>query len=263
MSTPISRRTLLSATAATLLGTALLLACRASEAGSLARVDVYDATAHQALPIYQHRGRSYVAGQPGNEYAVRIRNCSGRRMLAVVSVDGVNVISGDTAAPSQSGYVIEPGEFVNIEGWRKSLDETAAFYFTDPSDSYASRTGRPDDLGIIGVALFLEKIPERRESSLGLFDSNAATAERSAAPPSPSAKAAEPSLGTGHGRRVDSPAQYTAFERASDRPDEIVRLRYESRERLASMGVLPYPWHRPTPREPDPFPATLGFAPDP
>jgi hypothetical protein len=259
MTTPISRRTLLTAITATALGAATLLACRTTEASSLARVDVYDITGRQSLPVYQHRGRSYIAGQPGHEYAVRVRNCSGRRMLAVVSVDGVNVISGQTAAPSQSGYVIEPGDYVNIEGWRKSMAEAAAFYFTDPSDSYASRTGRPDDLGVIGVALFLEAVPERQEySGFGALDS--ARSDRAAAP---AAKSAEPSLGTGHGRRVDSQAQYVAFERASDQPDEIVRLRYERRERLAAMGVLPQPprWMRP--REPEPFPAALSFVPDP
>lgn len=259
MTTLLSRRALLGAVTATALGTTLLLTCRATYADGLARVDVYDITAQQSLPIYPHGGRSYIAGQPGHEYAVRIRNCSGRRVLAVVSVDGVNVVSGQTAAPSQSGYVIEPGDFVNIEGWRKSMDEAAAFYFTDPSDSYASRTGRPDDLGVIGVALFLEAAPERDVTSeLGALDSN--RAERAAAP---AAKATEPSLGTGHGRRVDSQARYVAFERASERPDEIVRLRYERRERLAAMGVLPQPPRWRWQREPDPFPATLGFVPDP
>jgi hypothetical protein len=62
---------------------------------------------------------------------------------------------------------------------------------------------------------------------------------------------------------VDSQARYVAFERASERPDEIVRLRYERRERLAAMGVLPQPPRWRWQREPDPFPATLGFVPDP
>lgn len=261
MSHPISRRTLLTAAIAAAVGAAFLLHSRASNADSLARVDVYDRTAREALPIYRHLGRSYIAGQPGNEYAVRIRNCSGRRMLAVVSVDGVNVVTGETAAPDQSGYVIEPGDFVNVDGWRKSLQESAAFYFTDPSDAYASRTGRPDDLGVIGVALFLEAVPVRQEvAALGNTATAKSSAERAAAP---AADAAEPSLGTGHGRRVDDPARYTSFERARDRPDDVVRIRYERRETLARMGVLPRPPRWSPPREPDPFPGALGFVPDP
>lgn len=260
MTPTISRRRLLTVATAAALAGALLLAGRPTEAAGLACVDLYDVTAGQALPVHAHHGRRYVAGTPGHEYAVRIRNCSGRRMLAVVSVDGVNVVSGESAAPSQSGYVIEPGDYVNIDGWRKSLAETAAFYFTDPADAYASRTGRPDDLGVIGVAVFLENPPPPPPVA-GLFG-GAARAERSAAADA-AAPAAAPSLGTGHGRRVDSPAQYVAFERASDRPDEVLRIRYERPERLAAMGVLPRPPRAMWSREPDPFPADRGFVPDP
>jgi hypothetical protein len=260
MSLTISRRTLLATATATALLAALIAPLSATQAGSLARVDVYDRSAQQALPLYPHRGRTYVAGEPGHEYAVRIRNCSGRRLLAVVSVDGVNVVTGQTASPGQSGYVIEPGDYVNIDGWRKDMQQAAAFYFTDPSDSYAARTGRPDDLGVIGVALFVEATPVVNDAlTLGGF-ADKATAERA---PSAAANAAEPSLGTGHGQRVDSPAQYVAFERASDRPDEIVRIRYESRERLASLGILPKPSRWPTIREPNAFPAAMSFVPDP
>ena len=42
-------------------------------------------------------------------------------------------------------------------GLAQGPERTAAFYFSDPGDSYASRTGRPDDLGVIGVALFRER----------------------------------------------------------------------------------------------------------
>ena len=114
------------------------------------------------MPVYRHHGRRYVEGQPGNEYAVRIRNCTDQRLLAVLSVDGVNAVTGETASPDQSGYVIEPGGYVTVQGWRKDLNRTAAFYFSDPGDSYAARTGRPNDLGVIGVALFRERPVERR-----------------------------------------------------------------------------------------------------
>ena len=125
--------------------------------GRLVQVDVYDRASGTALPVYAKDGRSYIVGTPGHEYAVRIRNCTNRRVLVVTSVDGVNVISGDTAAPSQSGYVLDPWGSVEIAGWRKSMDRTAAFYFTDLGDSYAARTGRPQNVGVVGVAVFQEK----------------------------------------------------------------------------------------------------------
>ena len=125
--------------------------------GALVQVDVYDRRERSALPIYSKDGRQYIVGTPGHEYAVRIRNCTGARVLVVTSVDGVNVISGDTASPSQSGYVLEPWGSVEIAGWRKSMERTAAFYFTDLGDSYAARTGRPGNVGVVGIAVFQEK----------------------------------------------------------------------------------------------------------
>ena len=125
--------------------------------GRLIQVDVYDRADGMALPVYAKNGRSYIVGTPGHEYAVRIRNCTGGRVVVVTSVDGVNVISGETAAPTQTGYVLDPWGSVEIAGWRKSMDRTAAFYFTDLGDSYAARTGRPQNVGVVGVAVFQEK----------------------------------------------------------------------------------------------------------
>ena len=266
------------ATLAAAVVTATVPQARAN-AGSLARVDLYDRSAGEALPVHRHRGRHYVEGQPGNEYAVRIRNCTGERLLAVLSVDGVNAITGETASPDQAGYVIEPWGYVTVQGWRKDLDGTAAFYFSDPHDAYASRTGRPDDLGVIGVALFREREPERSHSLGGRLDdgrvaaappearreksASAGAAAESAVTADAAAPSAQrlPSLGTGHGRREHSPVRQVQFERASSRPAERIAIRYESREALVAMGVVPAwreRWH-----EPEPFPGALGFVPDP
>ncbi len=118
-----------------------------------------DRSSGMMLPLYRHEGRLYVAGEPHHEYELRIRNYSGGRLLAVGSVDGVNVLSGETASPEQGGYVLDAYGSVSIAGWRKSLQRIAAFYFTALPDSYAARTGRPDDVGVIGVALFRERAP--------------------------------------------------------------------------------------------------------
>src|SRR4051812_20141566 len=112
---------------------AVLLAAIAGSAcahGSMTDLSVYDRTAGRRLPVYWHEGRAYVAGQPGNEYQVSVRNRLREDVLAVVSVDGINVVSGETADPAQSGYVLSAQQAHDIQGWRKSLSETAAFYFT-------------------------------------------------------------------------------------------------------------------------------------
>lgn len=238
---------------------AAILALPARAASRVAQVDVYDRTDGETLPVHRGLGERWIAGERGHEYAVRIRNCSNVRVLAVVSVDGVNAVTGKSAAPSQSGYVIEPGGYVTVEGWRKSLERTAAFVFTDPSNSYAARTSRPDDIGVIGVALFRER--ERDEAERYGQAADSAAKQKSAEAQRSEAAAPAPSLGTGHGRGEYSPAQWTAFERASATPDEVFTLRYESRAALIAMGVLSRPRMRH--HTPDPFPAALGFVPDP
>ena len=136
---------------------AVALSSQACATGGLADLGVNDRAQGRRLSVHWHQGLGYIVGTPGHEYRLTLRNRSGERLLAVVSVDGVNVVTGQTADPQQSGYVLAPGGSVEIRGWRKSLSQTAAFYFTDLADSYAARTGRPDNVGVIGVALFREK----------------------------------------------------------------------------------------------------------
>lgn len=227
-------------------------------AGSLADLSVYDRTEGKRLTVHWHEGRAYVAGKPGNEYHVSVRNRRGEDLLAVVSVDGVNVVSGETADPAQAGYVLSPHRSLDIQGWRKSLSETAAFYFTALPDSYAARTGRPDNVGVIGVALFRRKpvqaAPREDRPELSREKHSGAGAAADAAP---SAEAAAP-LGTGHGRRETSHARQVAFERATLTPVETLMLYYDSYRNLVARGVLrPSVPLAPLPR---PFP---GFVPDP
>ena len=255
------------------------------------------------LPAHPYRGVPYVAGQPGNRYAVRMVNRTGARVLVVLSVDGINAVSGETAAVNQTGYVLAPYSSAEITGWRKSMTEAAAFYFTSLADSYAARTDRPDNVGVIGAAIYRERVapPEprayappwsssSRESEAsrdaargagsGLSDSRSAAAEaapstedraRANAAPAPASPAAEKQradavgrlaqraerLGTGHGEREHAPITHTAFERAGNQPNEVVRVRYDSHANLVAMGVIRAPDR---PFEPQPF---ARFVPDP
>ena len=276
----------------------------AAAAGRLADVAIYDRGAERALPVYRHQGRLYVVGRPGNEYEIRIRNRTGREILAVVSVDGVNAVSGETANWHQTGYVLAPYQRLTVKGWRKSLQQVAAFYFTEHANSYAARTGRPQNVGVIGVALFRKQMepdalidprskgsPGSTEESPFPDDTDAARegnwesparpapsgdakresgdattggvadAARGYAPgaprqaPEPYAAEKSSSLGTGHGRRRASHARYTAFERATPRPAEIVAIHYDSYGNLVRLGVIA------TPRMATPFPGQ--FVPDP
>ncbi len=125
--------------------------------GNIADITVYDRVENRTLPIHQHNGRYYVVGKPGNEYQIRVANRGRQEILSVVSVDGVNAVSGETANWEQTGYVLGNYQAFDIRGWRKSSDRIAAFYFTEHQNSYAARTGRPQNVGVIGVAVFRKK----------------------------------------------------------------------------------------------------------
>jgi hypothetical protein len=228
-------------------------------ADSLGQVEVYDRTSGAALPIHRHRGRLYVAGEPGHQYEIRVRNDSPRRVLAVTSVDGVNVVTGETASEQQSGYVLNSYESVEIDGWRKSLDQVATFYFTNLSNSYAAKTRRPNDVGIIGVALFTEhrRCCHREHMSQDSIAEPSAAEERTES----SAPQAQSKLGTGHGHREDSAARYVDFQRASPVPDQTILIYYDSGRNLIAQGVLPRKRSAYAYRGPRAFPN--GFVPDP
>lgn len=237
-----------------IVGLLATVGCAPASARPLVDVAVVDRDSGQWLPQYPHRGDTWVAGMPGHRYSVRLTNTTGERVLVVLSVDGVNAVTGQTAAASQAGYVLAPWETTEIAGWRKSLDDIAQFVFTDLGDSYAARTGRPRNVGVIGVAVFEEARPryyapeappiargyDGRERSLGERSASAPAATADAIAEESSAKsAARQSIGTGHGQREWSPVGRTDFSRASRSPAQLTQLRYDDHHRLIALGVIP------------------------
>ncbi len=110
------------------------------------------------MPTFQQAGTTYVLGEPGDRYNIRVQNPSAERIEVVVTVDGRDAVSGDVGDyVSQRGYLIEPWGSLLVEGFRRSLDEVAAFRFTGKGNSYSARRGTPQHVGVIGVAVFTEK----------------------------------------------------------------------------------------------------------
>lgn len=244
-----------------------------ASARDIVELDVIDRDSGQLLPEYGHRGQDWIAGVPGHRYSVRLTNTSGERVLVVLSVDGVNAVTGQTAAPSQGGYVLEPWESAEIAGWRKSLDDVAQFVFTDLPDSYAARTGRPDNVGVIGIAVFRERqvrpvyspLPSppiaagrAREQAAAKAAAPAASADRAMAQ---EAEAMPQRLGTGHGQREWAPVGQTEFVRATRNPQQVSQLRYDDADSLVAIGVLPRPYTPYARTAPRAFPN--GFVADP
>jgi hypothetical protein len=260
---------------------ALLASVPALAEGRMVDVRIVNRDNGRTLRVYAFKGDLWVAGEPGERYAVELTNRSRERLLNVVSVDGVNVVSGETAAFGQTGYVLDGFQRYDVTGWRKSRKEVAAFEFTQAPRSYASRTDRPDDVGVIGVAVFREKrtrdIERERPAGIDRQDDRdsygkSAPAPRSGAIPKSGASGrsfqfdnngpVEQELGTAHGDRERDRVGKTDFERRSSRPDEIIRIRYDSYANLVDMGVIPT--YRGRQRDPSPFPAQRPrWVPDP
>ena len=259
-----------------LMSLALLLtgACSPLSARPLVDVSVVDRDTGEWLREYPHRGDTWVAGTPGDRYGVRLTNTTGERVLVVLSVDGINAVTGETAAASQAGYVLEPWESTEIAGWRKSLDDVAQFVFTDLGDSYAARTGRPRNVGVIGVAVFQELRPRYypmptpslrrdREYERDEAKSASAPAARGAIQEQAADSAARQSMGTGHGQREWSPVGQTQFVRATRSPAQISELRYDDAYRLMAIGAMPRQYPRYDRRDPAPRAFPNGFVADP
>ena len=219
----------------------------AARSGSY-RLEVLD-EAGRSLPAFSHEARSYVLGTLGQRYLLRLRNDGPRRVEAVVSVDGRDVIDGGPAGWRKRGYLLDPGGEVVIDGFRLTEATVAAFRFSSVPRSYAALMGDARDVGIIGVAVFTERErprlpsvvrplreaprPEAAPGSPGEARGDAAPSARRAE----RGAAQRPGLGTEFGEEHDSLVQRVSFERASTRPDALLAVRYDDREGLLAAGV--------------------------
>lgn len=266
----------------------------------LVGLSVVDRETGQVLPAWRANGRTFIAGEPGARYGLRVTNYTAGRVKVVLSVDGVNIITGASAGYDQRGYIIAPHASEDLNGWRKSDQEIAAFTFAPLTDSYAARTGRPQDVGVIGMAVFTERAPPPRAPlyetpsaakpaaprlqlgpmagfsapsppppppppalmpAPGVMGGHPPAAEADAAGSGAYAQRSE-KLGTGHGAREWSYSPTVWFQCATPYPVQIGRIEYDTYENLIAAGVIP---RRPGP-QPRPFPVEPGregYVPDP
>ena len=212
------------------------------------------------LEEYAARGRRYVEALRGSEYELRIRNPLPVRVAVALSVDGLNTIDARrTTRWDASKWVIEPYQTITIGGWQMSTERARRFYFTTERDSYAAKLGRPSDLGMISAAFFRERRrtpavvtpPYPTREPRGQME-NQSREERSA----PSARGADSAgkrsnrsvapvpdddyAATGIGRSVHNDVRWVHLD-LDPRPVAEVMIRYEYREALVRLGVLPRP----------------------
>ncbi|HJR08511.1 MAG TPA: hypothetical protein VJ842_14715 [Pyrinomonadaceae bacterium] len=218
---------------------------------------------------YPARGRVYVEAVEGEEYALRLTNPLPVRVAVALSVDGLNTIDARrTTARDASKWVIPPYGSITVSGWQMSSTRARRFYFTNERDSYANKLGRASDMGVITAVFYRERRerveimptprPRPLESERRESDRNDA-AKQSAQSKSPAASSAgnmargrgvlapeadDDYAATGIGRSVTNDVWRVEMDLESS-PAAEVTIRYEFRDALVRLGVLPrnYPPH--------------------
>jgi hypothetical protein len=111
---------------------------------------------------YSHSdGRVYVEAKGGTQYTLRVKNNGWKRIMVVLSVDGIDVLEGKPAEECKRGYIINGYSSETIKGYRVDKDNVAAFKFFRKKDggTYAKAvTGTTQNCGVIGIRVFEEKV---------------------------------------------------------------------------------------------------------
>jgi len=221
-----------------------------------------------SVQSFAHAGETHILGTSGERYVLRIHNRSARRVEAVVSVDGLDVMDGKPGDYSKRGYLVPAYGFIDIDGWRLSNHEAAAFRFAAVSESYAAKTGKPRNIGVIGVAVFPERrvrptpmrrraapsqesfrssggaapaptasAPAEMEAMQGPMHDSADDAKAEAAPQAQMSRKRS-GLGTEFGEAVGSEVHEVAFIRDNPRaPAAMLGARYNDRAGLLALGI--------------------------
>lgn len=201
----------------------------------------------QPQPVFVANGQAYVAGVFGAAYEIRVHNRSGRRVEAVVAVDGRDVVTGQPVQPLRHrGHLVPAWGTASIAGFRSSSSSVATFRFSTIPRSYAWQTGTSWGIGTVRVWIFDEAVPEPIVELPHPMVPHGAPGARSGAPRSrhaaPSADGAAASaprdMGTEYGEQRWSPVMRTHFQRQGPRASAVLGIRYQSHDALAAAGIL-------------------------
>ena len=253
-------------------------------------LDLHLCVSGRPLPEYHHNGGTYLEGRSASDYAIRLRNRTARRIEVVLTVDGLDVITGEEGSALAQGYVLDAYQTTDIKGFSRGREKAAAFRFAGKEMSYRAQMGKGSGgVGVIGAAVYEERAPVRfnpyplyppyppyvsppwilRWQSLGPITCGSVTPNgtmRSSASVTVSTQAVAgmptaqtqmnvQNLGTEYGSEVEFHTGTTAFGRATDNPAETLVLYYDDAVGLAERGVV-VGQVRPT--APSAFPADGG-----
>lgn len=214
----------------------------------------------RSLEEYAARGRYYVEALEGAEYELRIRNPLGERVAVALSVDGMNTIDARrSSAWEASKWVIGPYQTITVSGWQMSSSRARQFYFTTERDSYGAKLGRTANLGVISAVFFRERQPvgvvvpprrprpydgedrverdeDKRRADAPSTQSRESAGVAKSAPNNPAPD--DESAATGIGRNVRNDVRWMNMD-LNSRPVAEVMIRYEYRDALVRLGIIP------------------------
>ncbi|MFN7976098.1 MAG: hypothetical protein U0166_27830 [Acidobacteriota bacterium] len=217
------------------------------------------------------RGTTYVEARRGCEYSIRLHNDTGERVAVALSVDGLNSIDARTTSAQEGRkWILDPWQTVVLDGWQTSDRTARRFVFTTEERSYGRWLGKTENLGIISAAFFRERRPLPPPPYPMPYDEDgfrggSGREDEKSAPSSHSRKEPESNglAATGIGREVDHGVVEVAFDAESD-PASVVSIRYEYRDALVKLGVLPsHPRYDALDRRERAQGFEGGYAPDP
>lgn len=195
------------------------------------------------LPEHPARGTTYIEAQRGREYSIRLRNHTSRRVAVALSVDGLNSIDAKTTSAAEaSRWILGPYATITIGGWQTSASTARRFFFTSEEDSYGAWLGRTKNLGVISAVVYEERRPEPVAIREGTQAPGRGEARAEGAVPRRQVKASprakDDYAATGIGRQVGHQVRTVRFD-SEPAPAAVMELRYEYRDALVRLGVLP------------------------
>lgn len=203
------------------------------------------------LPIHHKDGKNFVEALDGKDYEIELVVPSFSRTAAVVSVDGLSVMTGKRASVNDGAYVIGEGGVYSgkIPGFRLNNSEVARFNFTKPDESYAALMDKPENIGVIAVVFYREK-PRRHPDLLGgglemtrggghtfgggMKGGGFLGGDGIKGGVNPTS--ARHDIGTGFGDRAEHKVQEVEFERGAEASRIVIE--YASRAALIAAGVI-------------------------
>jgi len=213
---------------------------------------------NRPLQEYHKDDHTFVEGQEGKNFDIVLKNLSGKKILVHPTVDGLSAMTGEEASQNDSdhGYILGPGHRLTVPGWRLDDSQVAQFFFAGSGDSYAEKTGKSKDKGVIACAVWEEKVQHT------FIDTRPNRVTRGAQPTSRGACGqsvgfqteccVEPSsnmygtntissstcnLGTGFGEATSHAVQKVRFVPASEKPIVTAIVYYDNAEGLQARGI--------------------------